>query len=103
MDANRLAISEARDDLTETVNRVAYTKERVIIHRRGKDLVAVVPIEDLEALEALEDRLDAEAGRKALAEWEAEGRPTVPLANVIKRFEERVAAEGLPEDREETA
>ena len=84
MSNNRISTSEARDEFAETVNRVAYAKERVIVHRRGKDLVAVVPIEDLEALEEIEDRLDAEAARKALAEWEAEGRPTIPAAEVFR-------------------
>lgn len=63
MEKNRLAISEARDEFAEVANRVAYTKERVIVHRRGKDLVAVVPIEDLEALEALQGGPDVEALR----------------------------------------
>ena len=61
--SNRMAISEAREDFSETVNRVAYGKERVVVHRRGKDLVAVVPIEDLARLEAG----DREPDERALA------------------------------------
>ena len=48
------------------VNRVAYGKERVILSRRGRDLAAIVPLEDVELLEALEDRLDLDAARAAL-------------------------------------
>lgn len=59
-----LTISEAREDLAETVNRVFYTKERVVVHRRGKDLVAVVPIEDLMALENMDLRQRSERRRK---------------------------------------
>jgi PHD/YefM family antitoxin component YafN of YafNO toxin-antitoxin module len=50
------------------INRCAYRGERVALQRRGKTLAAIVPAEDLKLLEALEDRLDVEAARKALAE-----------------------------------
>jgi prevent-host-death family protein len=58
------------------VNRVAYGKERVIITRHGKQLVALVPIEDVRLLEALEDRMDLEEARAALVEARAQG--TIP-------------------------
>ena len=34
--------------------------------RNGKDVVAVIPIDDLELLEALEDKLDLEEARRIL-------------------------------------
>jgi len=61
-------VSSARDALGEIVNRVAYGKERVILARRGKRLAALIPIDELELLEALEDKIDLEAARKALKE-----------------------------------
>jgi prevent-host-death family protein len=64
----RITISKAREDFAETLNRVAYRGERIILHRREKDVVAIIPIEDLALLEELEDRLDIEAAREALAE-----------------------------------
>ena len=64
----RLNASEAREHFSDTINRVAYQGERIVLHRHGKDLVAVVPIADLAALEKIEDRLDVEAAKKALAE-----------------------------------
>ena len=64
----RVRASQAREHFADTINRVAYRGERIVLHRRGKDLVAVVPVADLVALEQLEDHLDLEAARKALAE-----------------------------------
>ena len=68
----RLNISKAREEFPEIVNRAAYGKERTIVSRRGKDLAAVIPIEDLRLLERLAreemDRLDLEDVRAALAE-----------------------------------
>ena len=64
----RLTASKAREHFADTVNRVVYRGERIVLHRRGKDLVAMVPISDLATLERIEDKLDIDAARKALAE-----------------------------------
>lgn len=65
----RVTATEAREHFADTLNRVSYRGERIVVCRRGgKDVAAVVPMEDLETLQKLEDRLDREAIRKALAE-----------------------------------
>jgi prevent-host-death family protein len=74
-----LPITKARDRLAELVNRAAYGKERLVLGRRGKAMVALVPVEDLEALEPMEDRIDLKEARKALAEWEANPESAIPL------------------------
>ena len=48
----------ARNEFSTVLNRAAFGKERVILARRGKAIAAVVPIEDVELLRALEDRAD---------------------------------------------
>ena len=63
-----MAASKARTQFAEVLNRVAYGGERVILERHGKPAVALVSLEDLELLRALEDRLDLEDVRAALAE-----------------------------------
>jgi prevent-host-death family protein len=78
-----LSTGAARDKFSELLNRAAFGKERVVLTRRGKPLVAVVPIEDIDLLEELEDRADAEAARAALAAWRAEGSPSAPLDEVL--------------------
>ncbi|MCW5980996.1 MAG: type II toxin-antitoxin system Phd/YefM family antitoxin [Bryobacteraceae bacterium] len=68
----RLNVSKAREEFPDVVNRAAYGKERTIVSRRGKDLAAVIPIEDLRLLERLAreemDRIDLEDAQAALAE-----------------------------------
>jgi prevent-host-death family protein len=65
----RLTATEAREHFADTLNRVSYRGERIIVFRRGgKDVAAVVPMDDLKLLLQLEDRLDREAIKKALAE-----------------------------------
>ncbi|MCP3959480.1 MAG: type II toxin-antitoxin system Phd/YefM family antitoxin [bacterium] len=68
---------EARNEFSTLVNRVAFGKERVVLTRRGKELLAMIPLEDLKLLERLlkrlEDLEDLEDARLALAEAEHEG------------------------------
>ena len=66
------------------LNIVKYGPDRVVIERRGKGVAAVVSIQDLELLEALEEELDLEAARKALAD--PRNKVRVPLAEVKKRL-----------------
>ncbi len=47
----RIGIGEARAALADILNEVAYSKRRVVLVRRGKDVAALVPIEDLEKIE----------------------------------------------------
>jgi prevent-host-death family protein len=61
-------ISEARESFSTTINRVAFGGERVVLTRHGRRVAAVVPIEDLELIEALEDANDLEDFRAALAD-----------------------------------
>jgi prevent-host-death family protein len=67
-----LEMTQARNHFSETVNQVAFGKERVLVTRHGKALVALVPVEDLELIEAMEDRIDVEKTRAALEEVKAQ-------------------------------
>ena len=82
----RFSISQARDEFSELINRAAYGKERTVVSRRGKDLAAVVPIEDLRLLERLardaRDRADIATARRALREATKKG--TIPAQRVKK-------------------
>jgi len=77
---SRLSISAARAALPETVNEVAVSGQRVVLHRRGKDIAALIPIEDLELLNRIEDEADRKAARRARKE-----RGTVPWETVKAR------------------
>ena len=65
---SRIPASEARLQFAEMVNKVAFGGERIVLHRHGKDVAAVVPMEDLELLQQLEDRVDLDTARAALKE-----------------------------------
>ncbi|MCG3197030.1 MAG: hypothetical protein GHCLOJNM_01513 [bacterium] len=46
--------------------------------------MAIVSIEDLELLEAIEDHLDLEEFRAAKREFEGSGEPGIPLEQVVR-------------------
>lgn len=59
---------KARTDFADNINRVAYGHERLTITRHGKKVAAIIPVEDLEFLEELEEQLDRRAIDEALEE-----------------------------------
>jgi len=60
-----IPFSEARAHLTDIANLVAFKGERVVLSRNTKDLIALISIEDLRRLEALEDKIDVDIAKKA--------------------------------------
>lgn len=73
MEARRyIDSSDARNDFSDVVNRVSYGHERVVVRRRGRDLAAVISIDDLalleRAIEEAEDRIDVAEAERILAD-----------------------------------
>lgn len=67
-----VSIVDMRKNFSEVVNTAAYGHERVVLMRHNKPVVAIVPMEDYELLEALEDRLDVEDALAVLEDPERE-------------------------------
>ena len=84
----RLNVSKAREEFPEVLNRAAYGKERTIVSRRGKDMAAVIPMDDLRLLERLAreemDRIDLQDARAALKEAQEKG--TMPLRGLMREL-----------------
>ena len=66
--ASGISASLAREKFADIVNRVEYRGERVIVRRHNRDVAAVIPIEDLELLQKVEDQMDIKDALKALKE-----------------------------------
>lgn len=71
---------ELRLGLGDLINRVLYRSERVKVTRRGKPVMALVPLEDLEfmekVLDALEDEIDLPLIKERLRSFEETGEGT---------------------------
>ena len=82
--SDTLNSTDARERMADVLNRVAYAKDRVRITRHGKEVAAVVPIEDLELIERLEDEIDIREAEKVLREANKKGN--IPLGIIRKEF-----------------
>ena len=65
--------SDVRQNFADTLSRVAYGGERIVLHRNRKPVAVIISIEDMNILRAIEDRIDLVAARAALNEAQAEG------------------------------
>jgi len=65
---SEMTVKEAEATLARTVRRVRDDRERFTLTEGGKPVAAIVTTEDLAFLEDLEERIDLEEARKALAE-----------------------------------
>ena len=63
-----VSITAARNDLADIFDSVVRNHERIVIERYKKDRVAIVPVEDLERLQALENAEDIADADAAMAE-----------------------------------
>jgi len=62
----KVSMTKARQDFTNIANRVMYGDERICIQKNNKAAFALIPIDDLEVLEALEDKIDVQAAKAAM-------------------------------------
>lgn len=79
-----LSVTEARSHFADILNRVGYGGERIILQKHDKKLAAIIPVEDLELLEAIEDKIDIMEAEAALAE--DEGKEAIPWKEVKKEL-----------------
>ncbi|OFV90440.1 MAG: hypothetical protein A3H28_10050 [Acidobacteria bacterium RIFCSPLOWO2_02_FULL_61_28] len=84
--------SKLEQPLARSLDRVASKRERVIVRRNGRNVAAIVPMEDLAALEELEDRRDLRAAKKALADAKKKGEKPIPWAKAKKELGHPVVA-----------
>jgi prevent-host-death family protein len=79
-----MSASQIREEFAEALNRVIYKGERIVLCRRGKDVAALISVEDLEVLQGVENREDIRDARAAKEEAEREG--ATPLADIKKEL-----------------
>lgn len=69
--SKRFSVVEARSQFAEVINQTSYGKERIILTRQGKDLAALISVEDLALFERLleeeQDRLDIQEAKSRLS------------------------------------
>lgn len=75
-----MAVSAAKNTLGEATSRVSYAGERIVLTKHNKAVAALISIDDLRLLEALEHDADL---REAI---EARADETIPLDALRQRL-----------------
>jgi prevent-host-death family protein len=83
-----MTTSELKKELGDAINRVVYRGERIELQRRGKNVAAIIPIEEYQLLERLIEMLEEKEDRKALkaARQEMKKLGTIPWEKVKKEL-----------------
>jgi prevent-host-death family protein len=76
-----LEASQLRQEISDALNTVAYSGQRIAISRHGKRVAVLVSIDDLALLEAVEERVDLALAKKALKE-----KGTIPWSRIKKQI-----------------
>jgi prevent-host-death family protein len=77
MTTTTMTAADAKEKFTELLNHVAIHKQRVIVTRRGKDVAALIPIEDLQFLTTIQDKNDLREAMDSLKEAKTTGSITL--------------------------
>ena len=80
-----MTVSQARDALGPETSRAEYAGETTYLTKHGRRSAAIGPAAAAELLEQIEDVLDAEAVRAALAELESGTAERVPFTRRTAR------------------
>lgn len=77
-----ISAADARKQLAELLSRAAYGKERFVVTRHGKEIGAIVPVEDLDFLERLRKFASRKEIEAALRDIDKDG--TAPWDSIKK-------------------
>ena len=77
-----ITATELKKSFGETTGRVEYAGERIVVRRNGREAFALIPIDDLRLLEAIEDKIDILAAQESLEDT----RPSVPWEKAKKEL-----------------
>ena len=77
-----ITATELKKRFGETTSRVEYAGERIVVRRNRREAFALIPIDDLRLLEALDDKTDVLAARESLDD----PRPSIPWDEAEKKL-----------------
>ena len=77
-----LTATQLKKEFGTVTGRVEHAGERIVVRRNSRDAFALVPIDDLRLLEALEDKIDILAAKESLAD----PRPSLDWDEVEKEL-----------------
>jgi prevent-host-death family protein len=73
MAVTTLNTADAKEQFTDLINRVSHNKDHIILTRRGKDIAAIISMEDFKLLQDSQDKNDLREAIDALKEARSSG------------------------------
>lgn len=77
MTVTSISLIDAKEEFTELVNRVVHNKDRIILTRRGKEVAALISLEDFHLLQSSQNESDLQEATEALKEARQQGTITL--------------------------
>lgn len=77
MTTTSITTVDAKEQFSDLLNRVSHAKERIILTRRGKEIAAIIPMEDLAQLEHRQSTSDLQDATDALKMTRTQGSITL--------------------------
>lgn len=81
MTTSHMNTIDAKEEFADVISRVSHHKERIILTRRGKEVAAIIPIDDFTLLQASQNKNDLEEAAESLRESREKG--TITLDELI--------------------
>lgn len=72
-----ITAAEAKVEFSELLSRVSHHKERIIITRRGKEIAAIIPVEDLQLIKESLNKIDLQEAVESLKQSRESGTITL--------------------------
>lgn len=85
MPNNQINTIDAKENFTDLISRVSHHKESIILTRRGKEIAAIIPIEDYLHLQIARNKSDLDDATEALKEARENG--VISLENLIDNMD----------------
>ena len=79
---NSLSVTELKNDFRKATGMVEYGQVRLVIERHNKAAFALIPIEDLELLQRVEDLMDLQAAEASMKD----PRPSIPWEDLKSKL-----------------
>jgi prevent-host-death family protein len=94
---SEIPVTQAREELADLINRVAYGHERIILTRHSKPVACIVPPEDLAQLEEQEQERVNLAHAWTASDTPSAAAPDTPhLRPAVMPGPMPIAAQNLP-------
>ncbi len=80
-----VSVAEAKNQLSELLNRVHYRGERILVTKRGKPIGALVSARDLEMIE----KADKEKTLRRVREIQKRTKKYIPYEQFVRDYEKK--------------